>query len=385
MRIVADQRIIGVKEAFSSLGELQLLSPADLADPGCLRGADTLLIRSDLSIDATLLSEGQPSFIATPSTGVDHVDFDLLKRLGIEFAHAPGANADSVRDYIVAVLLHLSRLRESPLRGKTLGIVGVGDIGSRVADAARALGMQVLLNDPPRAERDPDFSDVPLRQVVQESDIVTLHVPLVQEGPHPTHHLFDDALLGQLGDGALLVNASRGPVVETQSLKTVLKSGRIQAALDVWEREPTIDWELLDLVDFGTPHVAGQAVDGKLISTERIYDACCRHFGIRPEWKAASLLTRTTLDEPAPGPLEERLASIVRLAYDVDSENRDLKAALAAPPERRADIFRGLREEKYLERREFVSHTVVFEEPGPLSQVCEALGFQVDFRTAAAE
>jgi erythronate-4-phosphate dehydrogenase len=379
MRIVADQRIIGVKEAFSSLGQVQLLSPADLASTQFLGKVDTLLLRSDLDIDAALLRKCQPSFVGSPSTGIDHVDFDLLEEKGIGFAHAPGANADSVRDYIVAVLLHVSRMEDRSLGGKTLGIVGVGDIGSRVSVAAAAMGMRILMNDPPRAERDSGFNHLSLQQVVQESDILTLHVPLVQEGAYPTLHLFGVDLLSQMKEGSLLINASRGPVVETQALKSELKSGRIRAALDVWEREPEIDWELLGLVDFGTPHVAGQAVDGKLISTEMIYDACCHHFGIIPTWKADSLLTQTRIEGSRSGSIEERIGSVVSLVYDVESDYQDLKAALQIPLEQRSAVFRTIRED-YLERREFVSHTIVVEQPCAFSEVCAGLGFQLDFR-----
>ena len=378
MRILADQRIIGVKEAFSALGQVQLVSPSDLANPQFFGKVDALLLRSDLDIDAALLRKYQPSFVGSPSTGVDHVNFDLLEEKGIGFAHAPGANADSVRDYVVAVLLHLSRMGDRSLQGKTLGIVGVGDIGSRVAVAASAMGMRILMNDPPRAERDSRFNHHPLQQVVQESDILTLHVPLVREGDYPSLHLFGVDRLGQMREGALLINASRGPVVETQALKSELKSGRIRAALDVWEREPEIDWELLGLVDFGTPHLAGQAVDGKLISTEMIYEACCHHFGVVPTWKADSLLTQTRVEGLGSGSIEERLGTVVRSIYDVELECQDLKAALQMPLEQRSDVFRKIRED-YLGRREFVSHTVVVEEPCAFSEVCAGLGFQIDF------
>ena len=379
MRIVADQRIIGVEKAFSSLGHVQLISPLDLASTQFLGKVDVLLLRSDLAIDASLLRKCQPSFVGSPSTGTDHVDFDLLEEKGIGFAHAPGANADSVRDYVAAVLLHLSRMEDWYLQGKTLGIVGVGDIGSRVAVAAAAMGMRVLMNDPPRAERDSTFQHHPLQQVLEESDILTLHVPLVREGDYPTLHLFGVDRLRQMRDEALLINASRGPVVETQALKAELKSGRIRAVLDVWEREPHIDWELLDLVDFGTPHVAGQAVDGKLISTEMIYEACCHHFGIAPTWKASSLLTQSRVEGLGSGSIEERLGALVRSVYDVDLECQDLKAALKMPLKQRSDVFRKIRED-YLERREFVSHTVVVEEPCAFSEICAGLGFQIDFR-----
>ena len=201
MKILADSRITHATEAFSQFGEVSLFAlPLDLE---LTRDVDILVLRTDLRLDADLLRLCSPTFVGCPAVGTDHVDFEYLRERGIAFAHAPGCNSDSVRDYVMAALLWLATRERRSLSELTLGVVGVGMIGGKVADAASALGLKVLLSDPPRARQEPDFHSLPLDELM-EADFLSLHVPLILQGEDPTHHLFDRERLNKIRNGTYL-------------------------------------------------------------------------------------------------------------------------------------------------------------------------------------
>ncbi len=260
MRIVADSAIKLAREAFSALGDLVLLS-ADEINPRTIREANVLLVRTETRIDAALLSGSAVRFVATATTGTDHVDLHLLEEKGIAFSSAAGCNANAVCEYIVAILLSLAKERGWSLQGSTLGVVGVGKIGSRVARVGAALGMEVLKNDPPLARQSGSADFLELDDLMGV-DYLTIHVPLTFRGADPTHHLFDEDRLERLKGATVLINTSRGSVVDGSALKQCLVRGRLSTCvLDVWEHEPGIDFSLLEKVSIGTPHIAGYSLD----------------------------------------------------------------------------------------------------------------------------
>jgi len=182
---------------------------------------------------------------------------EYLRERGIGFASAPGSNATSVAEYVVAALLFVGHKHRITLEGRSIGIVGVGNVGGRVAARCRALGMRVVLNDPPLARATGDPSYRRLDEVTQ-CEFVTFHTPLTLEGPDRTFHLADQAFFDHLRPGTVLLNTSRGAVHESQALKAAMDRGLLRAVvLDVWENEPRIDAELLRRVDLSTPHIAG--------------------------------------------------------------------------------------------------------------------------------
>lgn len=376
MRFLVDRNIPLCREAFASLGEVSALETTDFT-PAAVRDADAIVIRSETRVDGSLLEGSRVRFVGSATIGTDHVDLDYLAARGIAFACAPGCNANSVKEYVVAALLHLAGTRELSLPGKTIGVVGVGHVGSRVVAAAQALGLRVLENDPPLARQTGDPRFVPLGALL-DADIVTLHVPLTRSGTDPTYHLFDERLLARLRDDAVFINTSRGAVVETGALIRWLRRGtRRSAVLDVWEDEPRIDTGLLETAALGTPHVAGYSLEGKLNAVRIVRAAACRFAGTVTTWEPPA-------DLPVPPPLDLRrvdaaperlLGEAVRHAYDIAEDDRNLRRIIGLPPADRARHFRALRT-GYRVRREFTAVRVLAGPQAPVAALA-ALGFSL--------
>ncbi len=374
MLILADENIPYVKEVFGCLGEVVTM-PGRAMSQEAARGAEVLLVRSVTRVGRELLEGTRVRFVATATIGFDHVDRDYLAMRGIGFAAAPGSNAQSVAEYVTTALLLLESRGRIELRKSTLGVVGVGNVGSRVDRMARALGMRVLLDDPPRARAEGPSSFVSLESVCREADVITFHVPLSREGPDPTYHLIDSHLLGRIRPGAILLNTSRGSVHDTEALKTARRASRPGAlVLDVFEAEPRIDPELVALADLATPHIAGYSFDGKVAGTRMIFEAVCRFFGHEPRWPdgvppAEELVFQ--LDRPEP-------LRAVRAAYDIEADDARLREVMQAPTEAdRARGFDRLRKE-YPRRREFACWRVELDEPATrVEKRLTSLGFRV--------
>ena len=232
MKIVADENIRYVSEAFSAMGEV-VLRPGRAIIADDVRDAEVLLVRSVTQVNQDLLGGSAIRFVATATIGEDHIDRAYLARNNVGFSSAPGCNANSVGEYLVASLLHLAEKYDFDLRDKSMGIVGVGNVGSNVARKAAALGMTVVLNDPPLAEATSDAKYRPLEEILA-CDIITTHVPITKDGPHPTWHLVDESFLGTMKPGSILINSARGPVVDNMALLAALKSNHLLGAvLDV--------------------------------------------------------------------------------------------------------------------------------------------------------
>jgi erythronate-4-phosphate dehydrogenase len=361
-RILADENIPLVKNAFGSLGAVRTV-PGRSITAAEVQAADVLLVRSVTDVDAALLDGSDVQFVGSATIGTDHIDQAYLQECSIAFAHAPGSNADSVADYVIAALMRLAVRHRTALRGKTIGIVGRGNIGGRLARRLPALGMNVLANDPPLAEAAEDAGTshdfASLEVVLERADIITLHVPLTHGGPHATHHLFDEETLRRMRPGAWLLNTSRGPVVDNAALRRVLDDGHLGAsALDVWENEPTPDPDLMRRVDIATPHIAGYAYDGKVRGTVMLYEALCDHLGVPETWSPAAAprpkdghpLVATPPDPALPE--GEALDHVVRSMYEIRADDTRLRATLEEPPDERGAAFSRLRKE-YPRRREF--------------------------------
>ena len=343
-----------------------------------LQEATVLLVRSITKINADLLDGTGIQFVGSASAGIDHVDTAYLKDRGLGFASSPGCNANSVAEYVVTALLILAVKNKTSLAGKTIGIVGVGNIGKLVKTKAETLGLQPILCDPPRADNG-ELPSCSLEKALS-CDIVTLHVPLTRAELYPTHHLINKDTLTWLKPSTIFINASRGEVVETKALIDAIQHNRIgPTVLDVWEHEPNINWKLFEAVTLATPHIAGHSLDGKAMGTFMIYSALCKHLGVDLTWNPSHSLP----DHPVPsiniGPthesVEETLKSIVTKVYDLEADHYRMKELLAAPNMERATLFDGLRKH-YPIRREFHGTTVhVSEEIKKLQQILDGLGF----------
>lgn len=285
MKVVVDQDIPFINGVLEKHANVVYLPGSAIAKK-VLMDADALIVRTRTKCNEALLKGTAVRFIATATIGFDHIDTDFCAENGIQWTNAEGCNSSSVSQYIAAALFHLSNKLEFELAEKTVGIVGVGNVGTKVAAFCEAFGMRVLLNDPPRERREGRGAFVSLDTIVGKSDIITLHVPLNYEGEDRTYHLVDERFLSGLRQDQILINTSRGEVADSGALRKALKQRKLAACIvDVWENEPEIDPELLNLVDIGTPHIAGYSADGKANGTSMSVRALSRFFKLGlDEW-----------------------------------------------------------------------------------------------------
>ena len=382
MLIVADSKIPYLEGVFEPYANMCYLDPGEIT-PETVRDADALIVRTRTKCDAALLEHSRVGIVATATIGTDHIDTDWCNLHGIFCRNAAGCNAASVAQYTTSALLRVSLRHNVDLRGKTLGIVGCGNVGTKVAAAAAALGMNVLLNDPPRVRREKLTGFVELETIQSEADFITLHVPLwgAEYGPYRTEHMADDAFFRGLKRKPFFFNASRGDVVDEPALKDAIRTGLISGAvLDVWHNEPDIDRELLSLVDFATPHIAGYSADGKANGTAMAVEAVAQGLHILEPDSIPRIRADILAKVPAPEkPIialdtgsANPLADAVFASYDVADDD----AALRAAPE----DFEALRG-SYRVRREFPAYTVRLsggEPDGSLRDALRKLGFRLD-------
>ncbi len=278
--IIADDKIPFLKGALEPWASIRYMNGREI-DHSAVEHADALLIRTRTRCDEDLLHGSQVKFIATATIGFEHINTDYCDNHAIAWTNAPGCNAASVQQYIASVLATLALRHDFSLRGKTLGIIGVGHVGKKVETLGRLLGMKVLLNDPPRWRMEGNGGFVSLARLLEESEIITLHVPLNRTGEDKTAHLINKDTLGRIKPGAWLINSSRGEVVESHALQSALSEGRLSgAALDVWENEPVVDPQLLDKVTLATTHIAGYSADGKRNGTVQVVRSLGAHFNL---------------------------------------------------------------------------------------------------------
>jgi len=342
MKIIVDNKIPFIKNALEPYAQVLYLPGKD-TDSGVVRDADAIITRTRTVCNASLLEGSSVKVIATATIGFDHIDTGWCESHGIIWKNAPGCNSWSVKQYISSALVRLAAMHSLDFEKLTLGIVGVGNVGGKVAEVGRALGCRVLLNDPPRARRESDGTFVSLDEICSSSDIITVHVPLSDEGEDATRHLFDRARISSLRNDQILINSSRGPVVDNRALKDALSARALRGAvLDVWEGEPDLDPELVSLLDFATPHIAGYSADGKANGTTMSVRTVAEVLGLPlTDWTASGI--------PAPSqPLEftidargrtriQVLTDAILYAYDIARDSDALRADLKSFEKLRGD------------------------------------------------
>jgi len=378
MKIVADENIPFVKEAFADFGDVLAVHGRSITKD-ILEDASILLVRSVTPVHQDLL-EGTPvKFVATATIGTDHVDTQYLRENNIGFSFAPGSNAESVAEYVVASLLIFSRKIKKSFPEITLGIIGAGNVGGKVHHHAEQLGMRCLINDPPKKRLTGSDRYRNRDDVLKNSDVVTIHVPLNIDGEDATLRMVNSDFIGAMKKGALLINTSRGNVVDEQQLRSHRDSlGGI--ILDVWENEPAINMDTLTSTDIGTPHIAGYSYDGKIRGTLMIYQSACAFFFRRPVWN----IPETIINEHAGvfdiHESDDPLHDAITHAYPILED--DLRAAGFCAKSRadQALLFDNLRK-NYPRRLEFHHYSVLCgrhqrKEAGMLS----GLGFKVEIR-----
>ncbi len=290
MKIVVDDKIPfirGVLEPFADV----LYKQGSLIGHEDVKNADALIIRTRTKCNKELLEGSKVRFIATATIGSDHIDTEYCREKGIKWANAPGCNSGSVMQYVASALLSYAKSENIKLEDRVLGVIGVGNVGKKVVRLAEMLGMQVLLNDPPRQEVEGDCGFISLEGILRESDILSFHVPLSMNGRYKTYHMCDKDFANKMNDNTLLINTSRGEVIDNAIIKESLAAGKFaNVILDVWEKEPNISKELVDAVKIATPHIAGYSTDGKAMGTLMSVRAVADYFDLPiTDWEPEEL------------------------------------------------------------------------------------------------
>jgi len=371
LKIVADDKIPflkGVLDPFVNVVYLpgSKITSTDVVD------ADAIFTRTRTCCNEALLKGSRVRLIVTATIGYDHIDTAWCEENGIRWINAPGCNSTSVQQYITAVLLVLAKEKNLNLQDMTLGVIGVGNVGSKVAKAGAALGMRVLLNDPPRAEKEGDAAFIHLEQLLEQSDVITCHTPLTKGGDFPTYHLSSCNFFDKMKNGAVYINSARGAVTETAALKQAACPSPVIAGLphklpklsayilDVWENEPDIDLELLENALIGTPHIAGYSSDGKANGTAVCVHEFCRFFGLNilQDWYPDTIPAppmSTVINIDCEGKTEQEVFyEAVTHTYPIWEDSLRLKQTPADFEKQRGD---------YWIRREFNNFTIQLKNP----------------------
>ncbi|MFK7977076.1 MAG: 4-phosphoerythronate dehydrogenase [Halioglobus sp.] len=355
MKIVADMNIPCVEQAFASVGSVELgqgrqFTQAQVAD------ADILLVRSVTKVDSQLLDGSSVRFVGSATAGLDHIDQLYLQRKEIAFAHAAGSNARSVVEYVLAAICETGRHLERLLQGGTVGIVGYGHVGSALAALCTGFGIAYKVFDP-LLEDAPNAASL---HEVLGCDVVSLHCELTQQAPWPSFHLIAAAELALLQSNALLINASRGAVIDNRALLACIERTGLDTVLDVWEGEPAIDAELLANVSFGTAHIAGYSYDAKLAATYHLAREAKTIFGL----ESAHLFTDATelpaIELSSNNTVAQAIRAMISERYVVADDDARLRAAtVGAEPANAAEAFDKLRKD-YPVRRELWGSSVYY-------------------------
>jgi erythronate-4-phosphate dehydrogenase len=382
MKIVCAETVLLGQQAFSHAGKTEVVPDREIGRDHLL-DADALVVRSKTKIDRDLLQGTPVKFVGTATAGTDHIDARWLESKGVYWCAAPGCNANSVSEYLIAALLTLARRHGFDLAGKTIGVIGCGNVGSRVVAKCRALGMNVLRNDPPLAALAPDPDFIPLEAMLPACDIVSLHVPLVKNKPWPTERMANYTFFEQLKPGALFINAARGSVCDYDALLAAKAGGAVsRMVLDVWSPEPAFRTDVLKMADLASPHIAGHSYEGKLNGTVDCYNELCNFFEIPKTWDIAASLPAPEVPSLAIDCRgrddEEVLHELVRQIYDIGTDDALIREAATGHEIDRARAFDALRK-NYRTRREFMN-TRVDAQHGPpeLKRKIAALGFGMD-------
>jgi erythronate-4-phosphate dehydrogenase len=353
MKIIIDDKIPYIHGAFEGMAEVVYL-PGAKTTPEVVKDADAIVTRTRTICNEKLLAGSAVKFITTATIGYDHIDTDYCNTAGIKWTNAPGCNSKSVEQYVASALMVLAERRKLQLKDLCIGVVGVGNVGSKVARFCDLLGMKVLLNDPPRERTEGAEAFVSLQQIMEQADIISLHVPLNMKGEDATFQLVNEVFLSSLKKKPILINSCRGEVIETNAIKAALNSGQISGFVcDCWENEPDIDLELLALTEIATPHIAGYSKDGKATGTLMSVRAISDFFGLGlNNWQPSGveLPTNPIIEINGAGLNEQEIISKTILAtYDIRTDDILFRNDAAEFEQQRGD---------YPTRREFPAFTI---------------------------
>jgi len=370
MKIIADKNIPYLKGVADSYGSVIYLDGSDFTHEA-IKDAEVLIVRTVTRFDEPILKDTKVKLICSATIGYDHIDTVYCDAHGITWRNAPGSNSGSVQQYIVSSLITMAQKKGFRLNDKTIGIVGVGNVGKKVAKACEILGMKVLLNDPPRQRTEGGNRFVSLEKIKEEADIITFHTPLTKAGTDRTFHLADKDFFSALGKRPIIINSARGGIIDTDAIKRAINEGDISGAIiDCWENEPQIDLEYMNLADIATPHIAGYSADGKANATRMSLESIADFYDMDKE-----PVSKIRVPESANPIIDlSKYQGSANKVFDTVLETynpmADFVRLKTAP-----DTFKQLRNE-YPLRREYFAYTVI-NASDQEAAILKSLGFKL--------
>jgi len=321
LKIVLDSHIPFAQDIFSKMGEVNAVAGHQIV-PETVKKANILIVRSVTKVDKALLHGSVISFVGSATAGIDHIDTEYLSECGVEFASAPGANAESVVEYVLSSMSLLGAKYNVDFRSRTLGIIGCGHVGALLATRCAALGMKVIQNDPPREAVEGSTGFHNLESLLRQSDIVSIHTPLCTSGKHPTAGLIGSKQLSYLNTGAWIINTARGGICNEQDMVDARNEGHLGAlVLDVWENEPTPALSSIDSADIATGHIAGYSSDAKRNGVHMIAKGIRQHFGLKELQKGtipaeSNVISLPNVSPSQPAFMHELISQMMDIASD---------------------------------------------------------------------
>ena len=377
LHLVIDDAVPFAQEIFGHLGHIDLIPGRDIQNQH-LSHADALIIRSRTQVDAELIANSPVKFIGSTVVGLDHVDQPLLAEQGIHFYSAQGCNANSVAEFILKAMLEMAQKYQFTLKDKTLGVIGVGNVGSRLVEKARIIGMNVIINDPPRARSESTHFVTATQEAIafssldecMQADMISVHTPLNKDGDFPTLDLINAERVLALQPHQILINAARGGIVNEEAWK---QSQPLAKVIDCWCNEPNIDLDLLAQADIATPHIAGHSFEAKLNGSVMVYQQLCQFFNIEPHYDWQSALPKVAAPLHLNLHLEEQAAllDLLRQTHDIYRDMAPLTAENFNNSYKKFEYYR----RNYPIHHEFSCHQYVANAPSNIDNLLIKLGF----------
>ena len=374
MKIIIDDKIPYIRGAFEPVANVVYL-PGAKTTPEVARDADAIVTRTRTICNEQLLAGSTVKLIATATIGYDHIDTEYCQQAGIKWTNAPGCNSKSVEQYIASVLMVWAESRKVELNEVCLGVIGVGNVGSKVAYISELLGVKVLKNDPPRKRNEGSSEFVELDEILEKADIISLHVPLETQGEDATFHLANDLFFNKLKKKPLLINSCRGEVTDTSAVKKALREGAIAGFVaDCWENEPGVDKELLNAAFLATPHIAGYSRDGKATGTLMSVKAISDFFGLNlNNWTPSGVELPEhpliTIDGKGMS-TQEIISKAILHTYDIREDDARFRNQPADFEKQRGD---------YPVRREFTAYSIqALNIPKETLETLRQIGFSIN-------
>lgn len=371
-KIIIDDAVPYAKEIFSHLGQIETLPGRDITRQHLI-DAQALIVRSRTKVDEALLRDTPIEFVGSTVVGLDHIDQDYLKNQGIHFYSAQGCNANSVAEYIITVLFNLAEHFKFDLTQKTLGIVGVGNVGSRVYEKAKKLGIECLLNDPPKEMSDPiethkhPYVDL---DTCLKADIITVHTPLTSKGKHPTFDLINIQRLKNITPQQIIINAARGGIINEQAWTETTTLANV---IDCWENEPFINEALYNKAWIATPHIAGHSLDAKIAGSKMVYKQLCQF------WQVSENTTWHSALPEKPKPInmidnhswQTQLNQLFNATHNIFNDDANIRGKNIADTHKNYEYYR----RNFPVYREWHHHTVMNSLKEKNNNILKLLGF----------